>query len=168
MISPSQLIFSECLFVVFIIKNHFAEHQKVLWRSPSSMCSLGRDSLKLLFQVLTAGCQLKMLRRKFKSKSAKTLLAFLLLLLNKCYSCLFSEGFGKNKYLYSLLWCVLKLKVSKNKMEDGWTGGSGIVLAANLETHLIHLGRRVMLSQLWSWNKNMVKSPFLSFFLSVK
>jgi len=39
-VTPSQLILSQCLFIVFIIEDHFAEHQKVLWRSPSSVCSL--------------------------------------------------------------------------------------------------------------------------------
>ena len=47
MFSPSQLIFSQCLFIVFIIEDHFAEHQKVLWRSPSSMCCLRWKSYEL-------------------------------------------------------------------------------------------------------------------------
>ena len=41
-VSPSQLVLSECLLIVFIIQDHFAEHQKILWRSPSSVCSLER------------------------------------------------------------------------------------------------------------------------------
>jgi len=51
-VTPSQLILSQRLFIVFIIEDHFAEHQKVLRRSPSSMCSLiHRGSRVVLSQL---------------------------------------------------------------------------------------------------------------------
>ena len=122
MFSPSQLILSQCLFIVFIIKDHFAEHQKVLWRSPSSMCSLGWYSYEL-FSSLDPKLSFKNVGEKVQVKfSTRITCIFGSSSFQEMWSYFHSVCFEISLFSVSFALAWVKIK-GFEKQDGGWVDG---------------------------------------------